>query len=235
VGTQKIGGTTMKTKLLFLLIILSGIRFSSAACGNSVFRLTIKGHGAYMVYVDDLASTGFSNDFLFNGLLPGRHRITILKPSDNHTCGWSRRMNVVCDVTVRLLPGRVTMAYFNRFDGFHIYQTTLAEAPDLSNDTYDYFDGPMCNRDFNELLQVVNACDFECTRMEVVQHAIRDHKFTTSQIAQLLSFFTFESSRLEIAKSAYLKTIDRKRYYELFNSFTFDSSKRELSDFMHNA
>jgi hypothetical protein len=42
----------------------------------------------------------------------------------------------------------------------------------------------------------------------------------------------FESTRLRIAKEAYTKVVDKNNYYTIFNQFDFESSKRELSDFM---
>ena len=74
--------------------------------------------------------------------------------------------------------------------------------------------------------------NFESTRVELAKTAIQQNNFTTDQIKLLLSFFTFESSKLEVAKLAYAKTIDRQNYFRIFDAFAFDSSIRELNDFM---
>jgi hypothetical protein len=45
----------------------------------------------------------------------------------------------------------------------------------------------------------------------------------------MLSWFSFESTRLEFAKWAYDGTIDRQNYWKLEDEFSFSSSKTELS------
>jgi hypothetical protein len=47
-----------------------------------------------------------------------------------------------------------------------------------------------------------------------------------------MNLFTFDSSRLEFAKFAYGRTVDRNRYFQTYNSFTFNSSVDELSDYI---
>ena len=47
-----------------------------------------------------------------------------------------------------------------------------------------------------------------------------------------VDLFSFDSSRLEFAKFAYGHTVDRNRYFQTYNSFTFDSSVNELSEFI---
>ena len=69
--------------------------------------------------------------------------------------------------------------------------------------------------------------------MVIAKQAIRDHEMmTTSQVIDLMNLLSFESSKLELAKYAYQYTVDRHKYFQLFNHFSFDSSVRALSDYM---
>ena len=50
-----------------------------------------------------------------------------------------------------------------------------------------------------------------------------------------MMLFTFENNRLEIAKLAYNKTIDKNNYYQLNDALTFSNSKEELARFIRQS
>ncbi len=91
----------------------------------------------------------------------------------------------------------------------------------------------MTPSEFNALLNTIDHQNFESTKMVIARQAIKDHDvITTAQVAALMNLMSFESSKLELAKFAYQFTIDRHKYFQLFNEFSFDSSVRSLSDYM---
>ncbi|MFM7055022.1 MAG: DUF4476 domain-containing protein, partial [Bacteroidota bacterium] len=59
--------------------------------------------------------------------------------------------------------------------------------------------------------------------------------FTSRQVADMMGLMTFDSSRLELAKLAYGKTIDRENYWVVYNLFTFESSIVELNNYISRA
>jgi hypothetical protein len=91
----------------------------------------------------------------------------------------------------------------------------------------------MSPAEFNALLNTIDNQNFESTKMVIAKQAIRDHEMmTTSQVIDLMNLLSFESSKLELAKFAYQYTVDRHKYFQLFNHFSFDSSVRSLSEYM---
>jgi len=52
-------------------------------------------------------------------------------------------------------------------------------------------------------------------------------------VKELVGLFTFESSKLEIAKAAYGRTIDKNNFYQVNDAFTFSSSVDELSEYIN--
>ncbi|MBK9638351.1 MAG: DUF4476 domain-containing protein [Bacteroidetes bacterium] len=91
----------------------------------------------------------------------------------------------------------------------------------------------MSPAEFNALLNTIDNQNFESTKMVIAKQAIKDHEMmTTGQVVELINLLSFESSKLELAKFAYQYTVDRHKYFQLFNHFSFDSSVRALSDFM---
>lgn len=86
--------------------------------------------------------------------------------------------------------------------------------------------------DFNVLLGVIGSKWFESTKKEIAMQALSSHYFTSAQIAQLLGVFSFESTKLEVARLAYGRVIDPERFYMVYDSFTFESSIRDLTAYV---
>ena len=78
--------------------------------------------------------------------------------------------------------------------------------------------------DFNQLLGVIESKSFESTKQQIALGAISNSYFTSEQIRQMLNVFTFESTKIEVAKKAYDKVVDPEKFYVVYNSFTFESS-----------
>ena len=83
---------------------------------------------------------------------------------------------------------------------------------------------PMHQDDFNQLLGVIESKSFESTKQQIALGAISNSYFTSEQIRQMLNVFTFESTKIEVAKNAYDRVIDPEKFYVVYNSFTFESS-----------
>jgi hypothetical protein len=81
----------------------------------------------------------------------------------------------------------------------------------------------------------VRSKSFESAKLEICKQALYSNKVTSSQVAQLLDLMTFESSKLELAKFAYGRTVDKGNYYLVNNSFTFGSSISELGDYIRGS
>jgi len=83
---------------------------------------------------------------------------------------------------------------------------------------------PMNQNDFNQLLGTIESKSFESTKQQIALGAISNSYFTSEQIRQMLNVFTFESTKIEVAKKAYERVIDPEKFYVVYNSFTFESS-----------
>ncbi len=91
---------------------------------------------------------------------------------------------------------------------------------------------PMCQNDFSQLKQTIDNAGFESTRLTIFKQALCYNYFTTSQVRELMQLFWFESSKLEVAKLAYPKTLDQNNYYLVNNEFGFSSSVNALGDYI---
>jgi hypothetical protein len=62
-----------------------------------------------------------------------------------------------------------------------------------------------------------------------------DHNYVSAhQIADIMSFFSFESTRLKFAKYAFHRTCDIQNYGVVFAELTFNSSRRELDCYIRD-
>ena len=86
--------------------------------------------------------------------------------------------------------------------------------------------------DFDMMRKNIDNRSFESTRLQLAKQFIDNNYFSARQIAELMRLMTFESTKLELAKYAYSKTIDRNKYFIVNDEFTFESSISELSDYI---
>lgn len=85
---------------------------------------------------------------------------------------------------------------------------------------------------FDSFLKAVRDRSFDNTKVEIAEMGLSNNLFTTIQIRQLLNLFSFENSKLKIAKLAYPRVVDPQNYPQVFDVFSFDNSVSELSAFM---
>jgi len=81
---------------------------------------------------------------------------------------------------------------------------------------------------------VINDRRFKSTKKDFAKSAIEYNYFTIDQVRELLGLFSFESSKQELAKLAYSKTVNNRKYYKIFDIFWFESNVTELKDYIKN-
>jgi len=84
------------------------------------------------------------------------------------------------------------------------------------------------------LIQTMKNVSFEDKMLAVAKTALKNRALKTDQVHQLLQQFTFEQNKLEMAKFAYDKTIDKNNYYTLYNDFTFNNYSTQLDKYINS-
>jgi hypothetical protein len=101
------------------------------------------------------------------------------------------------------------------------------------DDRYDNFNGrAMSDYDFNQAKETLRREWFENTRVSTARQIIDRNYFTSRQVKEMILLFTFENNRLEIAKYAYGRTVDKGNYFVVNDAFTFNSNKDELARYI---
>lgn len=94
-------------------------------------------------------------------------------------------------------------------------------------------DLPMDAEAFQDAKRSISSKTFESSKMTLAKQIIRSNCFLASQVSSLVSLFTYESDKLDIAKFAYPQTYDQGNYYKVNDAFEFESSIGKLDDFIN--
>jgi Domain of unknown function (DUF4476) len=121
--------------------------------------------------------------------------------------------------------------------------TTTTYSSTTTNDNTNYNNGTtttynnnciygMSESEFRDAKSSISNGSFEDTKSSTFKQVVSNKCVNTKQIKEMLQLFTFEETKLEMAKYAYTYVADPSNYYTVNDIFTFDASKTELSDYV---
>ncbi len=234
-------------KNLISTLIISGLLTAHASADHRLSDLRIRSYNNQPVMVK--LNQGYfqtpGSTVTISDLIPGRHHIQVwsysnhpYKPYQKRSLLYNGFIDVPASSEVRAMVTRQGTLRIN-----DIIPLFTPAAPFMPPNYYPApvpgpcgtLPAPQCmyDADFNALLSTIDQQSFESTRMTISKQAIRQHgAISTSQVAALINLMSFESSKLELAKYAYTYTTDRHNYFRIFDAFSFDSSVRELSNYI---
>lgn len=238
-------------KKIFTLLIVSFFSMSVMAFDGT--RLSISSLSTSKELKIEIDGRKFSmknNSITVGYMGEGYHQVRIFREGKKNGYGFGRRDEVVYNGSVTLRRGFHTDITINRFGKVMIDERRIDRNDDWyqeEDDAYDYNDNGydhgngngnggwnggygnvMKSRDFDDLKESLRKEWFEANRLKSVKFVIDKNNFTTQQVKELMMLFTFENNKLEIAKYAYPKTVDKQNYYQVNEVLTFSSSREEL-------
>jgi Domain of unknown function (DUF4476) len=242
-------------KRIFTLLIVS--LFSMSVMAFDGTRLSISSLSTskeLKIEIDGRKFAMKNNSITVGYMGEGYHQVKIFRESKRNGFGFGRREDVVYNGSIILRRGFHTDITINRFGKVLIDERRIDRNDDwyqeeddvYDNDDYGYDNGNgngnggwnggygnvMKAGEFETLKQSLRKEWFESNRLQSVKFVIDKNNFTTKQVKELMMLFTFENNRLEIAKYAYSKTVDKPNYYQVNEVLTFNSSKEELAKFI---
>lgn len=90
----------------------------------------------------------------------------------------------------------------------------------------------MNDADFNAALSIIQNETFESSKLSTAKQIVSRNYLNVNQIIEICKLFTFEKDKLDFAKSAYHHCTEKEKYFLLRNVFQFDSSKKELDQYI---
>ncbi len=92
--------------------------------------------------------------------------------------------------------------------------------------------GSMSQSDYERALSSIKSKTFEDTKITTIKQILKGDCVTVAQLSGILKTLTYEESKLEIAKFGYDYVVDKNRFYQINDVFTFSASVDELNKFL---
>jgi hypothetical protein len=212
-------------KIIITSFFLGLFLIVKAQHNGSVLNLSMYNNAQFTVQLDDEYFHNPDHFYTIKNIIPGNHYLRVFQQRHH-----LRRE--VFSGFINISPASVISAKVERNNRLFIHAITPVFTQPVSIPYSEYPVQIVCENDFREMLNVISNRPFDSSRLSLSMQMASSNHFTSAQIARILHLFSFDSSRLEFAKHAYRFAADKQNYYRTYDSFSFDSSVRELSDFI---
>lgn len=247
----------MKTLITTIAITLTML--GAKANHPSAFNLKMFDNGMFSVVIDNNAACSQSNVFSVASIQPGNHKLKVIRYFQN-PYSYYPMQKVVYKGWITIPPKSIVYAQINCHNQFNVINVQPYFFPqgggcsngwddDDCDDDYGYgincgYEGngwgnpaplmPMCMSpmEFMQLKNSIENKSFESSKLQIAKQALAYNYFTSAQVTDLMSVFSFESTRLDFAKSAYARVIDKQNYYLVNDVFSFSSSIQDLNQYI---
>jgi len=241
-------------KKFFTLAIVSLFSMSLMAFDGTRLSISTTTTGKELKFEIDGRQFSMKNNSITVGYMAeGYHQVKIFRESRKNGFGFGRREEVVYKGSVYLKRGFHTDITVNRFGKVLVDERRIDRNDDWYQEEDEYYDdhngydngqgnnnggwnngygNVMRGNEFESVKESLRKEWFEANRLKSAKFIIDKNNFTTQQVKELMLLFTFENNKLEIAKYAYNKTVDKQNYFQVNEVLTFNSSKEELAKFI---
>ncbi len=221
---------------LFSLTLLAydGSKLSFSTAGkSSTFKIEIDGRKVNMR----------DNSITLTNISEGSHNVRIYKERAKTGLGLGKRQDLIYAGAVFICDGVHTDITVNRFGKVFIDERRIDMGDEwdseedindnigIWNDTYS---NVMTSHEFDIMKEQLRREWSETNRLGSAKTIIDKTSFTTAQVMEMMMLFSFESNKLEVAKYAYRKTVDKKNYFQVEDELNYKNSREELARFIAN-
>lgn len=88
----------------------------------------------------------------------------------------------------------------------------------------------MSSSNFSAAKSTISKQSFDETKLSTAKQVISSNCLTAAQIKEIMLLFSFEETRLTLAKEAHSRCVDKNNYFLLNDAFNFSSSVEELNN-----
>jgi hypothetical protein len=231
-------------KKIFTLLFSSFLSLSLLAFDGSKLSIsTFTNKQELQVEIDGRRVNMRDNSITLSNISEGSHSIRIYKEKARNGIGFGKRQVILYAGTVFVKRGFHTDVTVNRFGKVFIDERRIARVDAFGEDEYfeegedeggwdNGYGNVMSTRDFEQVKAQIKKEWFENNRITSAKVIIDKSNFTAQQVKELVLLFTFENNKLEVAKYAYRKTVDKQNYFQVSDALQFKSSKDELNRFI---
>jgi len=240
-------------KKLFTLLAGSMVSLSLFALdGNRMSILSSASNLNLKIEVDGQRVRMLGNSIVLDNLSEGNHNVRVYreKKRDNFRVRSGRVYEIIYATTVYFGSayqvdltideyGRVFMNSYrvDEDDNGDVvakksYGYNGSDGSSLENEGNAVSGNIMSAREFIQLKQQIQKEGFEANRLISVKTILDKNSVTVQQLRDLMLLFANENNRVDIAKYAYCKLVDKQYLYDLMDVLSFSSNKDELARFI---
>ena len=232
-------------KIFTLLITLASSISLCAFHGPSKLGITSISNDNIRVMVDGNKYRTTNNALTIDDLDAGFHTIKIFrvkrspKGFNDRSFG---RFEQIYNTRIYIKPQYFVDIVINRFGKVFIDEQVMGAGQyndeeddwdetgnaDAGNDGEPYVGNAMSNASFERFKQSLRNEGFDNTKAVVAKQVISSNYFTAQQVKEIVEQFTYESSKLDIAKFSFKYTVDKGSYFIVSDALTYSVSKQEL-------
>lgn len=241
---KKISTLLFSSLLSLSLLAYDGSRLSISTISNAM-NLKIE--------VDGRRQNMTDNSVTMRNLGEGYHQVKIFRDrkngngfGNNNNNVFGRRSEMIYNSSVYLRRGFGLDIIVSRSGKVFTDESQIDRNDDDYYDENDHYGNDnnngggwnngygnvMNSREFDQVKESIRKEWFENNRLTSTKVIIDKNNFTAQQIKDLALLFSFENNKLEIAKYAYRKTVDKQNYYIVNDAFSFSNSRDELARFI---
>jgi len=176
----------------------------------------------YQITIDSKEYSTYSSVFKLGRLKRGNHHIVIRRKIN----GYSYNSRIIYNGQLFIPSSSIVKARINSYREMEVYSITRIRKK--HNDNYYY----KARLNLSQLKIMLHDASFESDKKLIAKQAISQNSVKAWQIFEIIEQFSFESTRLEIAKFAYQYCIDKQNYFLVNKAFSFSSSIRELNAYL---
>ncbi|MGI9527831.1 MAG: DUF4476 domain-containing protein [Weeksellaceae bacterium] len=206
--------------------------------GNSEVFIRIPERGRFTVQVADQSISNSNGKYRFFDLRAGISTVAIYQ---NDFLLYRTRINVTRN-------SRIMLDFFSDYGLYLLSVYPILNNPygvnewdELWNRPYDgrwnnpshqfQFD-TMNQTSFNRFMSTLKKESFDEGKIRLIESTAKDIYFTAEQIKEMISLFSFDDNKLDIAKKLYAQCVDKYNYYLVNEAFSFSSTKEKLQDYI---
>ncbi|SHF26433.1 DUF4476 domain-containing protein [Chryseobacterium takakiae] len=201
--------------------------------GYSEVFLRIPEQGFFSVEIGDQFISNNSGKFRFFDLPAGRMPISIY---ESGYLLYRTTLNVRNNS--RLVLDFFTNEGLFLLDSYPVQSYGFNSWNDLWNNPYGNsgninYPNVMDNQTFQEFMDTMkNRAWFDDKKLVFINQQGRHAMFTSEQISILVKDLSFDKNKLALAKSLFPKCVDKQKYFIVGEALDFESSRKELMDYI---
>lgn len=211
---------------------------------NSKYKVSVIIDGNTYNYTKDANN---DDELIVNDLQGGYHTVKIYQQNNNRSKWgnfYNRNRQVLFEGNVYVKPQYHTDISINRFGKAFIDEKLItAGYEDEDNDNrynnngnrnYDNsrFAQAMDGRAFEQFKQTIDIAPSDNSKLAIAKQIIAVNYFTSAQVRDLVQLFSYENSKLDIAKYSYTYTLDKGNYFVVNDALAYAGSKEELARYL---